>query len=542
VDPRGQIRRRRPTRRDEPPTIVVTPAPGQREHLIRWLGTAWALIGIGNALTMGAFSWRALLFVVVGSVVLVTAALKPAPPSMSHWAFSLVVAITALFVPFYPLRKDGPGYLSVIIVTCTVVGLTILVAGIVTNVGDERRTARFVAIAGLASAAAVATIVASPSPHNDVWFMYQAASGALLHGHNFYLTHWTSGLAGEVSNQFTYLPLSAVVLTPFHALFGDVRFGLLSATLFASWCAYALAGPRRGWICAAFILLIPKATYGIAMSWNDPLLLAGIGGMALAVRRRRLGWAMVAFAFVLSSKQYAWLFLPLAALWKDFGWKRALASAAAALALCLPWVLTGPRAFWDGAVTYNLTLPPRLDSLSFYAAELHRGVVPGYFLIAGLTLVGLAAAMTLLPRTAYGFLVGCAGVMATFNLANKQSFFNQWELVGGLIVLAMAAVVGAADQRSPGTRASGQLTDGVVTGADVGTRPPVLEPATHLRSGQPKARVKRSSCSSWFSAALPVAGLADSARLTWIRVKRSRSSLCSRPCAKDHAPMFSGSS
>ncbi len=528
--------------RHRPQTAVASDTPGRREHRIRWLATAWALIGMGNALPFGGFSWPSLALVVVGSVVLVTVVLKPTPPSMTHWVFSLVVGTTALFVPFYPLHRGGPGFLSVIIVACTIAGLAILVTGIVTDQGGDRHPWRFVDIAALASAAGIATIYASPSPHNDVWFMYQAATSALLHGHNFYLTHWTSGLTGEVSNQFTYLPLSVVVLAPFHVLFGDVRVGLVAATVFAAWCAYSLGGPRRGWLCAALVLLFPKATFGIAMSWNDPLLLAGIGGMALAMRRHRPVWAMVALIVVLSSKQYAWLFLPLAAMWKDFGWKRALVSAAAALGACIPWALTGARAFWNGAVLYNLELPPRFDSLSLYSAELHRGVVPGYFLIAGLTLVGLAATVILLPRDGYGFLAGCAGVMAVFNLANKQTFFNQWELVGGLVILAMAAAVAEADTGSPPTTESDRPAVALTPDTAVGRSLQDLGRPANRRSGQAKARASRSSCSSWFSAALPVAGLADSARLTWIRVKRSRSSMCSRPWAKDHAPMFSGSS
>ena len=59
---------------------------------------------------------------------------------------------------------------------------------------------------------------------------------------------------------------------------------------------------------------------------------------------------------------------------------------------------------------------------------------------------------------------------------------------------------------------------------------------------QPMARASRSSCSSRCSARLPVAGLADSARLTWRSVWVSRSSRCSRPWTKFQAPMFSGSS
>ena len=61
-------------------------------------------------------------------------------------------------------------------------------------------------------------------------------------------------------------------------------------------------------------------------------------------------------------------------------------------------------------------------------------------------------------------------------------------------------------------------------------------------TAQANARRRRSSCSSRCRAALPVAGLADSARLTCVSVKRSRNSRCRRPCANDHAPMFSGSS
>jgi hypothetical protein len=471
VGGRGQTRTRRRAPWDAPETLAAPGIAGRCDHLIRWLGTAWALIGIGDAMTRGAFSWPALLFVVAGSVILVMAVLMRSLPSMHPSAFSTVIVITALFVPFYLLAPGALRVLAVTNVLSTFVALVIMVSGVVMTVEQRHNRWRFMAIAGLASAAALSTIVVSPSPHNDVWFMYEAASHALLHGHNFYLTHWTSGLAGDVSNQFTYLPMSVVLLAPFHLLFGDVRYGLVAATLLASWCAYKLAGPRSGWLCAAFILLIPKSTFGIAMSWNDPLLLAGIGGMVLAVRRRRLGWAMVALIVVLSSKQYAWLFLPLAAMWEDFGWRRALASGAAAIAVCLPWALTAPRAFWQGVVLYNLDMPARFDSLSLYSAAVHRGVVPGYVLIVGLTLVGLAAALLLLPRTAYGFLAGCAVVMATYNLANKQSFFNQWELVAGLIVLSMAAALGAMDEASLPGRALGRAHHQEMTAATVGGSP-----------------------------------------------------------------------
>jgi hypothetical protein len=338
--------------------------------------------------------------------------------------------------------------LSVTTILLIVVALVVVAAGLVGLPENVKGRWRFVAIAGLAGAAGIATILASPAPGNDVWYEYQAASSALLHGHNFYLTHWTS-LPGETSNVFNYLPVSVLLLAPFHALLGDVRFGLLAASLFAGWCAYRLAGEEFGWLCGGFVLLFPRGNFGIAMSWNDPLLLAGIAATALAVRHRRLGWATVALAVVLSSKQYAWLFLPFAALWEDFGWKRALASASAAVAVSIPWVVADPPAFWREVISVFVNARPNFGSLSLYTVALRHGVNPGLIFPVGLVLVSVTAGLLLLPRSAYGFLVGSALVMAWFNLGNKQSFFNQWALLGGLIALAMAVTLGNSENTPP---------------------------------------------------------------------------------------------
>jgi hypothetical protein len=177
------------------------------------------------------------------------------------------------------------------------------------------------------------------------------------------------------------------------------------------------------------------------MSWTDPLLLAGVAAMVLAVRRRRLAWAIVALTAVLTCKQDAWLFLPLAAAWKDFGWKRTLVSASAAAAFCCPWVVAAPRAFWQGVFALDWDFSPRSDSLSLFSVALRMHVDPGYIFIGGLTLVALASAVLFLPRNSYGFAAGCALAMVGFNLASKQSFFNEWELAGGLIAVCIGAAL-----------------------------------------------------------------------------------------------------
>jgi hypothetical protein len=49
--------------------------------------------------------------------------------------------------------------------------------------------------------------------------------------------------------------------------------------------------------------------------------------------------------------------------------------------------------------------------------------------------------LLLLPRTASGFVLGCALVQYVFDVLNKQSFFNHWWFVSGLLLLAVATAL-----------------------------------------------------------------------------------------------------
>ena len=136
---------------------------------------------------------------------------------------------------------------------------------------------------------------------------------------------------------------------------------------------------------------------------------------------------MVAFAVCLVCKQTAWLMLPLACLLeglrvapgRDVG-------RAGRWSFTVPWVLAAPHAFYRGAVSYNLFLPARLDSLSLFTTALVHGWSPGLATLAVATSGAMAFVLWRLPHDTYGFLLGSAVVMAVFNLANKQSFFNEW--------------------------------------------------------------------------------------------------------------------
>ena len=254
---------------------------------------------------------------------------------------------------------------------------------------------------------------------------------------------------------------------PFHALFGDVRYGVLAALAVTAVVLARVRGATSMVFLGAFVMLYPKAMFGLEQSWIDPLVLMSVCVAAYAVVRGRYGWAVVAFAVCLLTKQTAWLMLPLACFWKDFGWRRAALSAGGAVAVTVPWVLAAPHAFYRGAVSYNLFLPARLDSLSLYTTALVHGWSPGPAMVVVATLGAMALVVWRLPHDTYGFLLGSAVVMAAFNLANKQSFFNEWALAAGLVLAALAfgqatapRQAGGPASRQSGESASRQVVDG----------------------------------------------------------------------------------
>ena len=168
-----------------------------------------------------------------------------------------------------------------------------------------------------------------------------------------YLQRW-SAPPGEDTHQYSYLPGTTVILTPFWGLFGDVRYGCIAALGVASLLASRLQAVRPAAVAGCLMALVPLTTYGIQMSWTEPILLVAITGMIFLVTRGRPNWAAVCFAAALVTKQYAWVMIPFAASWKAFGWRRTVAGSVGALVFMLPWVLSAWHAFIQGAILGNM--------------------------------------------------------------------------------------------------------------------------------------------------------------------------------------------
>jgi uncharacterized membrane protein len=173
--------------------------------------------------------------------------------------------------------------------------------------------------------------------------------------------------------------------------------------------------------------------------------------MVLGAARGRGLLAVAGFAFALACKQQVWLLVPLAAWWPSFGPRRTALSAGVAGLVTLPWFLVDPRAFLDDALHFHLDLDPRLDSLSLFTAVLRADGQPPFAIVGVITVMTIAAAALLLPRSPAGFALGAALVHSIFNVVNRHTFFNHWWLASGLVLLAVAAAAdkNSVDKRQP---------------------------------------------------------------------------------------------
>ena len=327
-------------------------------------------------------------------------------------------------------------------------------------------TALAAAVAGYAVAAATA-VVSSPRPRIDVWVTLQQASDGLAGLENFYAMTWT-GSPG-IQDAFTYLPWTVVLLAPGRWLAGDVRWALAVWTLVAALAAVVLArrpatpagrepaasaaeedAEPHGWWTAAVVvcllLLAPGTLTQLDQAWTEPLLLAGIAWWAVLVRRGHAWWAVVPLALACASKQHLALLLPVLLLWRPFGWQRTVATGALTGVLIAPWFLASPADFVHDTVSLLVTFHPIKFANTLYLLAYNTFGVTLPFAVTGLVVLGTLAAVCLTvwrrqPDLA-SLLRWLALVLLVANLVNKQAFYNQFWLVGALVVLSLAVPEG----------------------------------------------------------------------------------------------------
>ena len=316
-----------------------------------------------------------------------------------------------------------------------------------------------------AAAAGILVIQSSGHPAIDVWVILQQSARAVLHGSNPYELHFSGVPAGQTDNCFNYLPFSFLGSIPGWALLGDVRYSelafLLAGATMLAWalrraeagCALArgalAGGAPFGLLLVVMAVSMPGTLRVAQQSWNEGMILGCLLAAVALLLLGRAWLAVVPLALALATKQHVALILPLWALWPRFGWRRALAAGGLAAGICLPWLLANPGRFYGCTVRFFLDLPARQDSLSVWKFLPHP--------VRAAAVLALAAGAYLLAhrfldRSAASLAFGCGLVFVAFDLANKQSFENQWLLACQLLVVGLAcrAVERAGEDRLDG--------------------------------------------------------------------------------------------
>jgi len=384
--------------------------------------------------------------ILVGSVAVLAAAVWRAAgaegPSRAGVLVALAGAVFAQVIkPPYMNVEAGTWLLRAGVWVC--LGSTVLAAALLLDaVGSVPRRRVAVAGLGLVGVLSAYLLVArgSTRPLIDVWAILQGASLGVVHGQNPYDMVFASVPRGQVNDVFNYLPATFLLPVPSRLLLGDVRYAeaaMLAAGVgaLAWWTLRWPVRPATGPALALLVGVLPGALYDVQQAWNETILAGALIAAAVLLAAGRAGWAAVCLALALATKQHIVLLLPLWACWRTFGWRRAAAAAAGAAAVALPWAVADFDRFRYGVLDFFVDLPARPDSLSLW--HLLPSPLRAVTLLA-LTAAAYVLALGRLPRTPAGLLVGSALVLAAFDLANKQSFLNQWLLAAQLVVAGLA--------------------------------------------------------------------------------------------------------
>lgn len=411
------------------------------------LVAGWAVFSLASVGSHRTYELASVaVFVITVGVLAVVLGARPAlrmpkPPASAVPVAMVALGSVLIFQPSY-MPADQAFAMRLTVLVCT---LAICVLWL------QNRFNPLVPSLGLTGVVAAVTawfpIRGVPVPGNDVWYLLQQSNEGLVRGENMYRMTWKGVPPGQVTDVFTYPPMSSVLMAPARWLTGDVRWGLAFLVLLSALLLLLAARTAPGeapalWFAPACLLVLtPGHPLQVEMSWTEPLLLFLLLAALVATVRKR-SWAAIGFlALALASKQHVWVLVPLFVAWRQFGPRRVGLAILGAVLLCLPWIVADPQAMYadvvgsylgSGSSTRSSTLSILLDRLG-----LELPLVLAVCLLA-LAVLYCCYRLQRPDATAAEFCLAAALTLLVANLLNKQAYYNQWWLVGSLVLAALA--------------------------------------------------------------------------------------------------------
>jgi hypothetical protein len=319
----------------------------------------------------------------------------------------------------------------------------VAVATLMLAVIHPRWRVRFsVAAGGMLVLATLATVAGGRRPRIDVWVIFQQSAAGLFHGLNPYERTFVGVPHGQTADCFNYLPATLLPTWLGWLSLDDVRYAE-TAIMIAGWLALAAVIARRasgeargnGLLLLGVAMTLTGTLRVAQQAWNESMLLGYLLIAAALLVSGRRNWVVLPLALALATKQHMFLLLPLLVAWPMIGWRRTAYSVAGAAALSAPWVFWDFGRFKTCTVSFFLDIKPRFDSISLW-----QFVPSGLRAVAVLACVVGAYVLVwqTVARTEAGLLLASGVVLFGFDVVNKQTFENQWWLVGELIICGLA--------------------------------------------------------------------------------------------------------
>jgi hypothetical protein len=297
----------------------------------------------------------------------------------------------------------------------------------------------------------LATVAGGRRPQVDVWLIFQQSAAGLFHGLNPYTRTFVGVPNGQTADCFNYLPATLLPTWLGWLSFDDVRYAE-TAIMIAGWLALATVIAQRasrdtranGLLLLGVGMTLPGTLRVAQQAWNESMLLGYLLIAAALLVTGRRNWMVIPLALALATKQHMLLLMPMLLAWPMIGWRRTAYSVAGAAALSAPWVFWDFNRFKTCTISFFMNIKPRFDSISLWQ------FVPSGLQAAAVLACVLGAFVLVwhtVARTAAGLLLASGVVLFGFDVVNKQTFENQWWLVGELIIcgLALRAVQPEAD-------------------------------------------------------------------------------------------------
>jgi hypothetical protein len=437
---------------------------------------AYVLLALVLRFTYGTYQ-PTMLFAATGAIAVFGSVVLRRDPRVgrrierlsSEFVLSLVLALFAVLLWFDPLVIGPTEALSMLAIRSAtgVLAIAAIALAVFCRPGSKHSTSTN---ARLCLAVAWATLIfvrvqtlhAAPSPSIDVFVTNTIASDHLAAGRNPYAAEYPDVYNGayDYDPGFFYWPAFLYWAAPFRLATSDVRVGLLAADLLAALAVWAIArrlqcSPVAAALAPLVWLSHPVSLLVLELGWIDPLLIAGVGALALAIVARR--WLVVGLLLgaVAATKQYGAVasFATFVYLWsrhREIVWRTTAIAGAAWLAMVGPFLWLDAAAFYRSTIGVYAGAAVRPDALSWVAWASNRWdvVVPGALLIA-FYVAALAA-------VCYGFVRGkldqprhWAGVLgllfAAIFLLGKQAFCNYYVFASFFVLLFV--VLSMADDR-----------------------------------------------------------------------------------------------